>query len=936
MSRFVPYRERCPVRSELNAELTRLLEPGRVLTSPAELAAYEYDASPESGRPDVVVLPESVDEVVAVVRLAARRGIPVVPRGAGTNLSGGSVAPAGGIVVHLSRMNEVYEIDAEGRRAVVGPGVVNHRVNALAAPFGLHFAPDPSSYRASTVGGNIAENSGGIHALKYGVTSHHVLGLEFVTPRGDVVRTGSKADGLWGYDLTGLLVGAEGTLGIVTKAILRLTPIPEGIETILALYREVGPAAEAASDVIAQGIMPAALEMMDRPSIDVVRESVGVDYPHDAGAVLLIEVDGEEATIAGQAEAVRAVCRRPGCLAVESTRDPVQRDRLWLGRRVAYAALARFGKAMIVCDGTVPRDTLGTIVPEMERVASELGLHYSNTFHAGDGNLHPKLLYDADDPRSRIAMLTASRRILEMCVEAGGTITGEHGVGSEKTAALRLVFGPTELELMRRIRRVFDPEARSNPGKVFDEPPMPRPKPPTRGLAEFVDQLRDIVGAEAVSGEYDIRAAHAMDGLVPSFVVWPSTPEQVAAVLGACWAEGAAVGVAGGGTRRSCWAPLSAYDVCLSTGRLDGVIEHRSANLSLSVGAGMTLAAAQDHVGAACQRLPLAASYPDFVSVGGLLARRASGPEELRFGPVQHRVLGLRVALGDGSLARLGGRCMKNVAGYDVAKAILGSCGTLGVICEATLALQPAPEAARWVQAEYASMGGAFQSARALARDAVELWALEVAYPRPAAYALVCGTEEDATRRARRCVELMEGSGAQSASILSQREAARLWPELRDFPGPPGRPVLPPSHAAGLEVRVPPAACPDLAARLPEVEARHRLEAGLLAGAGTGLVRVRLRCHGDAGSGSRLAAAVVALSELAASLGGTLHVEWAPLDVRQAWRDAVPAPDGLALMRWLKAALDPGGVLNPGRMAWIGERADTSDGSVRGHAVRAR
>jgi len=258
LSRFVSYREHRPVRSDLNGELIRLLEPGRVLTSPTELAAYEYDASPESGRPDVVVLPESVDEVVAVVRLAARRGIPVVPRGAGTNLSGGSVAPAGGIVLHLSRMNEVYEIDADGRRAVVGPGVVNQRVNVLAAPHGLHFAPDPSSFRASTVGGNISENSGGIHALKYGVTSHHVLGLELVTLRGDVVRVGSKADGLRGYDLTGLLVGAEGTLGIVTRAVLRLTPIPEGIETILALYREVGPAAEAASTPASRAFMVAA------------------------------------------------------------------------------------------------------------------------------------------------------------------------------------------------------------------------------------------------------------------------------------------------------------------------------------------------------------------------------------------------------------------------------------------------------------------------------------------------------------------------------------------------------------------------------------------------------------------------------------------------------------------------------------------------------
>jgi len=919
LSRFVSYREHRPVRSDLNGELIRLLEPGRVLTSPTELAAYEYDASPESGRPDVVVLPESVDEVVAVVRLAARRGIPVVPRGAGTNLSGGSVAPAGGIVLHLSRMNEVYEIDADGRRAVVGPGVVNQRVNVLAAPHGLHFAPDPSSFRASTVGGNISENSGGIHALKYGVTSHHVLGLELVTLRGDVVRVGSKADGLRGYDLTGLLVGAEGTLGIVTRAVLRLTPIPEGIETILALYREVGPAAEAASDVIARGILPAALEMMDRPSIDVVRESVGVDYPHEAGAVLLIEVDGEEATISAQAEAVRAVCQRPGCLAVESTRDPVQRDRLWLGRRVAYAALARFGKAMIVCDGTVPRDSLGAIVPQMERVASELGLHYSNTFHAGDGNLHPKLLYDADDPRSRIAMLTASRRILEMCVEAGGTITGEHGVGSEKTAALRLVFGESELNLMRRIRRVFDPEARSNPGKVFDEPPAAQLKPPTRGLVEFVDQLRAIAGADAVSGEYDVRSTHAMDGLVPSFVVWPSTPEQVAAIAGACWAEGAAVGVAGGGTHWGAGAPLSAFDVCLSTARLTGVAEHRAGNLSLAVGAGMTLAAAQEYVRAANQLPPLAASHPDSVSVGGLLARRASGPEELRFGPVQHRVLGLRVALGDGSLVRLGGRCMKNVAGYDVAKLVLGSWGTLGIICEATLALQPHPEARRWVQAEYASMGAAFQSARGLARDPVELWALEVAYPRPAVYALVCGTEHDATRRARRCAELLESAGAQTASIMSQREAARLWPELRDFPGVGGRPAAAAANAAGLVLRVPPPACPDLTARLPEIEARHQLDAGLLAGVGTGLVRVRLSCQSGARSDSHLASAVVALSELAASHGGGLTVEWAPLPVRQAWSDAVPTPDGLDLMRGLKAAMDPEGVLNPGRMAWLGE-----------------
>ena len=906
MSSFVPYREPHHVHNDLADPLTRLLGPGRVLTSRTELAAYEYDASQERGRPDVVALPETSQEVAEIARLAGRMGVPLVARGAGTSLSGGPVAPRGGIVVHLSRMNRVYDLDPGNRRVVVGPGVPNNRINEVAAPHGLHFAPDPSSFRVSTVGGNIAENSGGLHALKYGVTSHHVLGLEVVLPSGDVITVGSKADGMPGYDLVGLFTGSEGTLGVITRAILRLTPLPEATETLLATYTDVAPAADTVSEIIGRGIVPAALEMMDRATIEVVEESFGLSYGAGVRAALIIEVDGERETIAAQRDRITTICRDYGCLSVEATSDPVERDRLWYGRRASYAALARLGESMIVCDGTVPRDVLGDVVPAMERLAAAYGLSYSNTFHAGDGNLHPKLMFDERNPRSVVAMRIVSRRLLEMCVEAGGTITGEHGVGSEKTAALGLVFGPSEMDLMRRIRRVFDPEARANPGKTFDEPPARAARAAPQGMGSPEEALRRVVGPENVAAEGDVCARYALDGITPRLVVTPETVEQVAAAVRVCREAGAAVAVVGHGGRSRGHGLLTALGVVLTTEKLARVKEFRPRNLTLTVEAGVSAASAQALVNEAGLRLPLGEDPAPDATFGSLVARAASGPLEHAFGPLRHRVLGMTAVLGDGSIVRLGGICMKNVAGYDVGKLLVGSLGTLAVLCDVTIRLSPLPAAREVVSAEFGSLGGALDAARELRRSHIEPEAIELCSGSGDAEggrgpwtvrALAAGAPEDVARRVATCRDTYVTHGGRQAS----------GPRV-----PVGNGVF---HMA-LEARVPPASVDELAALLPAQAERYGVCWAATMGVGTGHVRIG-SCRADRSRPDGTPAFAVALTQLAEALQGHAAVVDGQPEVRRAWAEAAAAPSAAHWMRGVKTTMDPDGLMCPGRLPWL-------------------
>jgi glycolate oxidase subunit GlcD len=434
---------------------------------PAELLVYSADGLPGYRKqPALAVFPGTRDEVVGVVRLLAREGVAFVPRGAGTGLSGGALAE-GTVLLGLNRLTRIHHIDADNRIAVVEPGVVNVTLSKAAAPYGLHYAPDPSSQAACTIGGNVAENAGGPHCLKYGVTLNHVLALTVALPGGEVVTLGSADGEREGYDLVGAFVGSEGCFGVALNVTVRLTPVPEAVRTILADFTSIDAAAQAVSAIVAAGIVPAALEMMDNGIIRAVESSIyAAGYPIDAAAVLLIELDGLTAALEPDAQRIEALCRTAGARSIVSARDEGERARLWQGRKKAFGAMGRISSHLVVQDAVVPRTRLPSILAEVGRIAESYRVNVCNVFHAGDGNLHPNIAYNGHDPEERERVYAAMREIMRVCVDAGGSVTGEHGIGLDKMEYMPLIFSDDTLAAMCRLRDAFDPERRSNPGKV--------------------------------------------------------------------------------------------------------------------------------------------------------------------------------------------------------------------------------------------------------------------------------------------------------------------------------------------------------------------------------------------------------------------------------------------------------------------------------------
>ncbi|OGU02182.1 MAG: glycolate oxidase subunit GlcD [Gemmatimonadetes bacterium GWC2_71_10] len=453
----------------LQAALERVVGARFVKTAPAELATYAMDGLPTQRRvPRLVVFPGSAAEVRAVVALLARARVPFVARGAGTGLSGGALAEAPAVLVTLTRLARIVAVDAANRRAVVEPGVVNATLSRRVAPLGLMYAPDPSSQTACTIGGNVAENAGGPHCLKYGVTTNHVLALEVVLPTGEAVRLGSASGEPWGPDLVGLFTGSEGMFGIATEITVRLVPVPDSIHTLLAAFASLRAAGEAVTRIIAAGIVPAALEMMDRATIALVESSVyAAGYPRDCAAVLLVELDGRAAGAAAEADAARLLCTGAGATEIRAADTAQGRERLWQGRKKAFGAMGRASADLAVQDAVVPRSALPDVLEAIGAIAARHGVRVANVFHAGDGNLHPNLSFDASSPDELARVQAASGEIMAACVAAGGTITGEHGVGLDKMHYMPLIFSPDDLGLMAAVRGVFDPLGLANPGKVI-------------------------------------------------------------------------------------------------------------------------------------------------------------------------------------------------------------------------------------------------------------------------------------------------------------------------------------------------------------------------------------------------------------------------------------------------------------------------------------
>jgi glycolate oxidase len=447
--------------------LQAALGPDSVFAAAEDIIMYEYDYGLDRAMPDLVALPRSTADVQLLVREAQAAGVPVVARGAGTGISGGAVPVRGGLVISTARMHRILEIDRPNRCAIVQPGVVNLDLSKAAEPYGLFFAPDPSSQKASTIGGNVANNAGGPHCLSLGCTVNHILGLEIVVHDGSVTRLGGSSPDSPGLDLTGLLVGSEGTLGVVTEATVRLLPLPEAVRTTLALFETVEAASEAVSGLIARGIVPSALEMMDRLALSAIEAAFHAGYPPEAGAVLLVEVDGLLEQVEAEAAVVDEVCRANAAIDIRVAASDEDRARLWAARKGAASAMGRIAPNYYLHDAVVPRTRLPAILSHVVEIGRRYDLPIANLFHAGDGNLHPMILFDVREPGILDRVMAAGREILSRCIEAGGTITGEHGVGMEKQAYMPLIFSADDLTVMARVRAAVDPSSRFNPDKVL-------------------------------------------------------------------------------------------------------------------------------------------------------------------------------------------------------------------------------------------------------------------------------------------------------------------------------------------------------------------------------------------------------------------------------------------------------------------------------------
>jgi glycolate oxidase len=448
-------------------ELKDFLGSNAVLHRPEDLLLYEYDGSVEKGRPDAVVFPSSTEEVSWIVRLAAQHKIPIVGRGAGTGLSGGALPRTGGIMIAFARMNRILKLDIDNQRAVVQPGVINFELTRAVEHAGLYFAPDPSSQKSCTIGGNVAENAGGPHTLAYGVTSNHVTALELVLPDGEIFRVGTAQGDSSGYDLVGLFVGSEGTLALVTEITVKLSRKPEAVKTLLAIFESVDDASETVADITARGITPAACEMLDGWTLRAVEEYVHAGFPLDSGAVLLIEVEGLTEAVTSQAAAIDEVCLQHHAREVRVARDDKERDLLWKGRKNAFGALGRIAPSNYVLDGVIPRSKLPQTLRHINEIGLQHGFQIGNIFHAGDGNLHPIVLFDPRDSQQFQRAMAVSAEIIRYCVEVGGSLTGEHGVGMEKSELMPLLFSDADFALMRRVHDAFNPACSLNPGKIF-------------------------------------------------------------------------------------------------------------------------------------------------------------------------------------------------------------------------------------------------------------------------------------------------------------------------------------------------------------------------------------------------------------------------------------------------------------------------------------
>jgi glycolate oxidase subunit GlcD len=926
-------------------DLRAILGPEQVVSDAEELLVYECDGLTHyRHRPRAVVFPRSTEEVSEVLKLLARERVAVVPRGAGTGLSGGALAVGGGVCVELARMRRVLKIDAENRFAVVQAGVVNAQISRAAAPHGLYYVPDPSSQASCTVGGNVGENAGGIHCLKYGTTTDHVLGARVVLSDGRVVELGGACARTPGYDLMGVFVGSEGTFGIATEITVKLTPVAPSVRTLLADFTDINDASRAVSAVIAAGIIPAGLEMVDGVTIRAVEASVfAAGMPIDAEAALLVELDGLEAGMNEEVARVRQICAEHGARSVRLAADEVERKKLWAARKGAFGAMGRITPDILIQDAVVPRSRLPEVLAATYATGARYRLRVANVFHAGDGNLHPLVCFDSRDAEQVARVKEAGREIMETCVAAGGTITGEHGVGLDKSAYLPLVFSEEDMRAMLRVRAAFDPTGLCNPGKII---PVLKGCGEARTVAESKNTSRanvegqraTVEAQEAASAGRRIETAtlsstNAAGTVTPSTLsdmkgdspfVEPDSVEEVCEVLRAAERECRSVFPIGASVQRDLRDDEPpARAVALKTTRLARLLEHEPADLVATVEAGMTLADFNREMERAGQWLPLDSPGGSGATLGGIVATGAAGAQALGYGAPRSYVLGMKVALAGGRVIRVGGRVVKNVAGYDLCKLFTGSHGTLGVILELTFKLRPRPRREATLVARSSDLGELLEASRSLAGSQLLPVAVELLSPRMANVSGLCeesaeffmlarfaGTEGAVEYQLARAEEVVEGRAAlvrveDDASLWSRlSEATRLFDE-----GIAWRACVPPTELGGMLTR------------LGDSEDAGRWNAWH-AGAGDGCLRVFESSESSSGHDRDARAFLTRMREAARGAGGSLVVERAAASFRQSFDSWGMSDSAAFLMKRVKEQLDPSDTFSPGRFSFT-ERSTT-------------
>lgn len=558
-------------------QLSQIVGDKNVLFSRKDLVAYSYDATQRQECPDIVVFPNNINEISQIMKFAYREKIPVIARGAGTGISGGTVPIAGGIVLALSRMNRILSLDTSNRRAVVEPGVINLDLQDALAPLGFMYPPDPASQKSCTLGGNIGENAGGPLCFRYGVTSKYVCAIQVVLHDGEVVELGAAVEDPPGYDLRAVLIGSEGTFGIAAKLIVHIVPLPEASKTMLAVFDTLQDAGQSVSEIVAAGIVPAALELMDKNMCGAIQQSLRAGYPTDAEGVLLIEVAGLSNSLDRQIKAISAICQKNRVRELRIARTKAERDALWMGRKGAFGSVARICPPYLVNDGTVPRNKLVQALLQIQEIARNNHVQIATVAHAGDGNLHPLILFDRNKPDEIQAARKTAEEILDICMALGGTISGEHGIGLEKLKASRRMFSPVELSVMRQVKKVFDPEGILNPGKLFppEEGELRLEEKKTAGsiAKTFHQTLAEIVGNQNMQIGEEIAPSFCIDNLAPEAVVTVSNTEQISEIMRTANKYHKSVIPWGNGSKQQFGPCLSGGDIILVLKNLNQIID---------------------------------------------------------------------------------------------------------------------------------------------------------------------------------------------------------------------------------------------------------------------------------------------------------------------------------------------------------------------------